>query len=107
MAAALRTAEGGGYIFPKSSGGYIQNFSGQGVYPLPPIPDPCITRTPVSYNSKEIKTTTFVPILKTSIECISRFENLKLLEIEFCPMRTTETICCYTFFEELYMINFN
>ena len=22
--------------------GYFQNFSGQGVYPLPPIPDPCI-----------------------------------------------------------------
>ena len=29
MAAALRAAEGG-YIFQKFSGGYIQNFSGQG-----------------------------------------------------------------------------
>ena len=44
MAAALRAAEGGGYIFSKSSGGYFQNFSGQGGYtPLPPpIPDPCL-----------------------------------------------------------------
>ena len=41
MAAALRAAEGGGYIFPKSSGGYFQNFFGQGGYtPYPLIPDP-------------------------------------------------------------------
>ena len=40
MAAALRAAEGG-YIFSKSSGGYFQNFSGQGgipPYPLFPTP---------------------------------------------------------------------
>ena len=43
MAAALRAAEGGGYIFSKSSGGGVfSKFSGQGGYtPLPPsIPDP-------------------------------------------------------------------
>ena len=48
MAAALRAAEGGGYIFSKSSGGgYYQNFSGQGGYtpPTPPIPDPCLKQT--------------------------------------------------------------
>ena len=43
MAAVLRAAEGGGYIFSKSSWGYFQNFSGQGVYPLPLLfPTPAI-----------------------------------------------------------------
>ena len=36
MAAALRAAEGG-YIFSKSSGGYFQNFYGQGGG-IPPYP---------------------------------------------------------------------
>ena len=39
MAAALRAAEGGGYIFSKSSGGggYFQNFPARGVYPPTPL----------------------------------------------------------------------
>ena len=43
MAAALRAAEGG-YIFSKSSGGgvFSKFFRPGGVYPLPPIPDPCL-----------------------------------------------------------------
>ena len=44
MAAALRAAEGGGYIFSKSSGGgYFQKIFRPGGYtppPTPPIPDP-------------------------------------------------------------------
>ena len=39
MAAAHRAAEGVYFSEILKGGGYFQNFSGQGVYPLPPIPD--------------------------------------------------------------------
>ena len=43
MAAALRATEGGGYIFPKFSGGMgkFKIFPARGgIPPTPPIPDP-------------------------------------------------------------------
>ena len=62
MAAALRAAEGGGYIFSKSSGGYFQNFSGQGGYtPLPPYSRPLDAR--VQQFSMQTKSISFASII--------------------------------------------
>ena len=51
MAAALRAAEGGGYIFSKSSGGYFQNFSGQGGIPPYPLLFPTPAYQSVAYDA--------------------------------------------------------
>ena len=70
MAAALRAAEGGGYIFPNPQGGYIQNFSGQGggIPLIPPIPDPWYRTHLFAYS--------FAKIYK--IRFINRNENFKI-----------------------------